>query len=285
MRLRETVPELRKPDGYLRRDRLLRDGLTPWVTRAGSGVQVVELNPQAGFRPDDIVFLTSAEYRAFVNTWQENLGAGAPDISPIVVVVNTFLRDRSGTELDSFFRPIQLKEPLCTDDYAAIAAGRPDALNSANTEVDESYRQHSVLIVDDDTVNLMVSKKMVERLGFSVHAINRAGAALDLLLETRFTVACIDIEMPGMDGWELATRIRAGEAGNAARAMPIVAITGHSRDEISDRTAAHGFIAVLSKPFTVDEIELALRGAIAGAMAPENRVPLPINRYGSASRR
>jgi adenylate cyclase len=95
--------------------------------------------------------------------------------------------------------------------------------------------------------------------------VNRSAAVLELLPDLRFAAACVDIEMPGMNGWELVERIRAGEAGSAARSMPMVAVTGHSGAEMADRAGAHGFTSVLSKPFTINQIEQTLREALAGA--------------------
>jgi CheY-like chemotaxis protein len=220
------------------------------------------MNAMADFTRDDIVLVTSEQYKPFVIEWQELRGAQSPDISPIVVVVDTFSDERTTIDMDSFFRPLRIREPLRPEEYAALAAGRPDLLTRESAE-DGLTEHSSVLVVDDDTVNLMVSKKMIERLGYSVHAVNRSAAALEVLQGTRFAVACIDIEMPGMNGWELVKRIRGGEAGSAAQSMPLIAVTGHSAKEITSRAVAHGFASVLSKPFTVDQIDRVLRNANA----------------------
>jgi PAS domain S-box-containing protein len=115
-------------------------------------------------------------------------------------------------------------------------------------------KNQNVLIVDDDSVNLLVNKKLVENMGYTVRTANNGESGLEMIRSEPFVLACVDIEMPGMSGWEVARLIRDGKAGRESRNMPIVAITGHDPDEISRKALQAGFTAVLTKPFAVDDL-------------------------------
>jgi CheY-like chemotaxis protein len=75
-------------------------------------------------------------------------------------------------------------------------------------------------------------------------------------------VVLVDIGLPGIDGFELARRIRATEGD---RRTLLVALTGYGRDEDRERTRAAGFDHHLTKPVELDALEgLVARLAVAG---------------------
>lgn len=65
--------------------------------------------------------------------------------------------------------------------------------------------------------------------------------------------ALVDIGLPGMSGYELARRLRAGAPGIA-----LVAVTGYGQSEDREKARAAGFDAHLTKPFAYDELIRAL---------------------------
>ncbi len=119
----------------------------------------------------------------------------------------------------------------------------------------EAVRKKKVLIVDDDRINLMVHKKLVEDMGYTVEAVNNGETALNRLRQHSFFFACVDIEMPGMNGWDVIAEIRNGNVGERGKRTPVVAITGHNPVMIRTRAEEAGFDAVLSKPFAVEDLQ------------------------------
>lgn len=109
-----------------------------------------------------------------------------------------------------------------------------------------------LLVVDDDRNNLVLHQKLLESRGHRVVTATGGREALAALQQERFDVAILDIEMPEMDGWELARRIRAGEGGNDGRNLRMVALSGHSVQEIEEHAREAGFETVMTKPFHVD---------------------------------
>ncbi len=116
-----------------------------------------------------------------------------------------------------------------------------------------------VLLVDDDGISLFTTKRSLERRGCDVTVSKRGSLALEEIGKTRFSVACIDIEMPEMTGWTLARRIRENEAAKQAPKLPLIAVTGHSAGDIAEKAQEHGFCEVLEKPVDAERLLQAVR--------------------------
>jgi CheY-like chemotaxis protein len=96
-----------------------------------------------------------------------------------------------------------------------------------------------------------------------------ASTALDLLAREQFDVALIDIDMPGMDGFELTECIRGQDK---LRNLPIVMVTGREDIVSIDRAYAVGATSFVTKPVNWRQLSHQLRYVIrAGKLAP----PLP----------
>lgn len=85
----------------------------------------------------------------------------------------------------------------------------------------------------------------------------------------------MDIEMPGMDGIEATRRIRAGEAGQAAALVPIVALTAHVLPEYREKTLQAGMNAYLAKPLSFEELTRTLAGLLGRCPRPGRIPPFP----------
>jgi CheY-like chemotaxis protein len=101
-----------------------------------------------------------------------------------------------------------------------------------------------VLVIDDNA-----DSRESLRLLLSLHGYDALGAAdgpdgLRRAQQWRPAVVVSDIGLPGMNGWELARRLRAELGADVL----LVALTGHCRDEDRERSADAGFDAHLSKP-------------------------------------
>jgi CheY-like chemotaxis protein len=102
-----------------------------------------------------------------------------------------------------------------------------------------------VLIVDDNTDAADSLKALLTLLGAEVEAVNDGPQALLAVQRYRPTVVLLDIGMPGMNGYEVARRIRASQA---APQPTIVALTGWGQPEDRRRAQEAGFDHHLIKP-------------------------------------
>jgi signal transduction histidine kinase/DNA-binding response OmpR family regulator len=109
-----------------------------------------------------------------------------------------------------------------------------------------------ILFIDDDPIQLDLVFRMTEREGMQPHICSHSLDALQVLQEKPFDIIFSDIQMPDIDGFELARRIRsAGFAG--ATTIPIIGLSAHSHVS-QERYAAAGFSGFLFKPFTSDQL-------------------------------
>jgi signal transduction histidine kinase/DNA-binding response OmpR family regulator len=111
-----------------------------------------------------------------------------------------------------------------------------------------------ILIVDDKPENLFALSKLLKNLDVDVIQALSGPAALNLALEHDFCVAIVDIQMPGMDGYELVELLRSNE-GTAT--LPVIFVSAIFSDEYHHRKGYEaGAVDFMSKPF-VPEILLS----------------------------
>ena len=140
--------------------------------------------------------------------------------------------------------------PLAREQPTAPPAPAPAALPPS-----PARGPTQILVVEDDPDIRGSLVSILELDGYAVRAAADGPAALALLTEWGPDVALIDIGIPGLDGYEVARRIRSGPA---AASMRLIALTGYGRP--GDREAARlaGFDAHLTKPFNPTELAAAL---------------------------
>ncbi len=115
----------------------------------------------------------------------------------------------------------------------------------------------TVLIVDDSKLARIVTGKNIRALQPDWDRVEASNAdeALSVVADRKIDVALLDYNMPGKNGLELATELRARYP-----TMPLAVITANVQDEIISRARAVN-AAFVAKPITED----ALRGFISGA--------------------
>jgi DNA-binding response OmpR family regulator len=101
-----------------------------------------------------------------------------------------------------------------------------------------------ILIVDDDPGTTSSVAELVRMLGHEAHIANSGARALEIAQATPIDVALLDIEMPGMDGHEVARRL----VLLRRQAVYIVAVTGRGSEADMVRSATAGFIEHVVKP-------------------------------------
>jgi CheY-like chemotaxis protein len=121
-----------------------------------------------------------------------------------------------------------------------------------------------VLLAEDNPVNQVLGREILERAGHEVVVVPDGEQALNALRRGRFDVVLMDVEMPGVDGLEATRRIRGGEAAGIRRDIPIVALTAHALQGDRERFTAAGMDDYVSKPISLEEVYQAL-ARVAGA--------------------
>jgi CheY-like chemotaxis protein/anti-sigma regulatory factor (Ser/Thr protein kinase) len=122
--------------------------------------------------------------------------------------------------------------------------------------------RHRVLIVEDHADSAQTIETLIALDGHEVRNVRDGPAALELVEKFRPDVLLVDIGLPGMDGFEVARRLRASEV---TRMSLIVAVTGYGQDRDRSRAIEAGFDHHLVKPVNVPTLLTLLRGRRATA--------------------
>ncbi|PCK08303.1 MAG: hypothetical protein COA42_09960 [Alteromonadaceae bacterium] len=105
-----------------------------------------------------------------------------------------------------------------------------------------------ILIVEDNLVNQLVLKGLLDRLGHNSQCVDNGKEALEFLNTETVDVILMDVQMPEMDGLETTRRLRQGVS---TRSVPIIAITANAMSGDRERCIAAGMNDYLSKPVTL----------------------------------
>ena len=126
-----------------------------------------------------------------------------------------------------------------------------------------------VLVIDDDAVVGRSFDRVLSEKGYEVSTALSGEEALDTIENTEFDVVFTDIKMPGMDGLEVAERIKA-----KCPWTPVVVITGYGTEENEARASVLGVSGFVHKPLTPEIIESvtlkALNEPVKAEMAVES---------------
>ena len=120
-----------------------------------------------------------------------------------------------------------------------------------------------VLLVEDHDDARDMLALLLARLGHDVHTAADGPTGLDAALALEPDAAIVDVSLPGLDGYEVARRLRA-----SGRRQPIlIALTGHASPEDEARARAAGFDAHMVKPVDIERL-VALLGAAPPPAGP-----------------
>jgi len=111
-----------------------------------------------------------------------------------------------------------------------------------------------VLLVEDNLINQTVAAELLKGLGLSVSIADGGEEALRRLAETEFDAVLMDIQMPGMDGYEATARIRS-DSRFSYENLPVIAITAHALTGDREKSLRAGLNDHITKP--IDEAQLA----------------------------
>jgi CheY-like chemotaxis protein len=129
-----------------------------------------------------------------------------------------------------------------------------------------------VLVVDDDpVVGKSFNRVLTDEKGYVVVTAQNAHEALERMREDSYDVVFTDIKMPGMDGVELAERVRSRQPW-----IPIVIVTGYGTVDNEDRAKAAGVSAFLRKPLSPEMIEESAHDALLHPVAMPASQVMPV---------
>jgi len=114
--------------------------------------------------------------------------------------------------------------------------------------------RNTILIVDDEEGILEITEEYFERRGYEVYTASNGIEAVQIIKSVKIGCCFTDINMPEMDGLELAERIR-----QIDNTLPVIVMTGYPSLENTIRTLKNGVVDYLVKPVNLEHMELSLR--------------------------
>jgi len=143
----------------------------------------------------------------------------------------------------------------------ALAVGRPagDANDGGGAALAKPAPLHGrVLVVDDNSVNRKILARQLELAGASTDSAAGGEEALELWRTSGYDLVLADLQMPTMDGFELARRIRQSEAAERRARTPILAVTASTLEDQEQKSRAVGMDGFITKPIGIEQLKAAL---------------------------
>jgi PAS domain S-box-containing protein len=121
-----------------------------------------------------------------------------------------------------------------------------------------------LLVVEDNPVNGLVTKRLLEKQNHTVKTAANGQQALDMIEEEKFDCVLMDLQMPVLDGFEATAAIRNKERISGAH-LPIIALTAHAIAGDLERCLAAGMDGYLTKPIDAKDVFATLE-RVLGAL-------------------
>ena len=118
----------------------------------------------------------------------------------------------------------------------------------------------SILAVDDNELNLMLLKAMTRKWNVDFHQVLTAEEALKIVQEGKIKLVLTDIQLPGMNGYELLEAIRGLK--NSVSQIPVIAVSGVSGLSVESEVGHNKFSGFVSKPFVERDLAAEILKAL-----------------------
>ena len=264
------------PDGFT------REQLAETLTELGAKVSVVtspkalasQLRAPKPFQQ----FICASPYFSILRAWSKKQHGSTPASHAVVWVLLKAEERKSNVDLLHAPFAGYLLNPLRRSSLLVhLAANDGKALRRAGQLLRRSKRKVAVsrpnrlriLLAEDNAVNALLTRTLLERMGHHVrHAVDGQVARTLLFGTEVFDLALLDIEMPRVNGLELAKLIRTSEALHKVRNLPLLAITANAHPADLQACFAAGMNGHLSKPFDRLDLEDRIDDLVSKSASP-----------------
>lgn len=111
----------------------------------------------------------------------------------------------------------------------------------------------SVLVIDDNPINLIVAQKTLQKFGANVKGVLNGNLGVDAYAEATYDLVLMDLQMPSMNGYE-STKLLKKSPAYIERPAPVIAYTTFSFDEVKEQMTEANMDGYIGKPFTQSHV-------------------------------
>lgn len=156
--------------------------------------------------------------------------------------------------------PCDMMPDFLLSDLALGGTGRSTRPPMQSMQGDNAGRNQPlrIIVAEDNAVNQKLLQHLLKRLKFQAEFVSNGVECLHLLKNGTYDIVLMDCQMPEMDGYEATQRVRAGEGGEAHRAIRIIALTAHAMAGDREKCLAAGMDDYLTKPIQPAQLVAAL---------------------------
>ncbi len=237
------------------------------VNRAPNSTLLVEVRDTGiGIEQENLDHLFQPFNQASASTTREygGTGLGLSICSELTELMGGKIWARSnGHSGTTFFVQLPLSEEEIhnfgtdADNEKINISKDPESSPSSNHEEEKNL---NILVAEDNLVNQMVIKGMLQKMGHSVRIADNGDQALKLAKDkhTNWDMVLMDCEMPVLDGYSASRRIRDFEKTEDKKEVPILALTAHAIGDSEQRCLESGMLAHITKPIQFEELKRAI---------------------------
>ncbi|MBL8672070.1 MAG: PAS-domain containing protein [Alphaproteobacteria bacterium] len=255
--------------------RLVSRQLAGWrlrVTPVASLREGLDAVAAAAQEPFDVALVdvsaAGSAGRTATGALRKAAGAGGLKIIALVANAAAALRQDIGAD-ECLVKPVGQRDLASA--LRSVMLGRGGAMSPAGRRQRSAERTLAVLAAEDNPVNQILIRALLERRGHAVEVVGNGAEAVDAMRRRPFDVVLMDVQMPVMDGIEATRQIRLLDG---AERPVIVALTAHVLPGDRERFLESGFDAYLSKPIERASLDAVLEplerrrpeAAVAAAM-------------------
>lgn len=136
-----------------------------------------------------------------------------------------------------------------------------------------AFKGKKVLVVDDNEINILIVKRILNTWGLESEVAADGEEAITKVMENAYDLILMDINMPGIDGFETTSIIRDLE-GEYFQKVPVIALTGSTEYHDSTKIATSGMNGYLLKPFNHDKVKSVLTEFLGARINSEGPIIL-----------